>query len=153
MLHKDKLSAVNYQFTMRYSSGRSECDSCICQSKISNLHQLVGTDVGRQVRLEATIVCKTCCIPVSMQFRAVFVAEFQKRMHLSAVPPPEASSPCWWGDHAMAFTAALWSLNLMTGEVEFRFQMYSWLSLPPLAISRSSGDHFRPHTCTKTTHE
>ncbi len=58
---------------------------------------------------------------MSMQFSAVLVAEFQKRMQRSAVPPPDASKPCWWGDHAMAFTAALWSLNLMTGDVEFRF--------------------------------
>ena len=28
---------------------------------------------------------------------------------LSAVPPPEASSPCWCGDHAIALTAAIWS--------------------------------------------
>ena len=85
-------------------------------------------------------------LPVSMQFSAVLVAEFQKRMQRSAVPPPDAKRPCWCGDHAMAFTAALWSLNLMIGEVEFRFQMYSWLSLPPLATSLSSGDHLSPHT-------
>lgn len=44
-------------------------------------------------------------------------------------------------------TAALWSLNLSRGAWLFRFQMYSWLSLPPLASSRSSGDHLRPQTC------
>ena len=37
-----------------------------------------------------------------MQLRAVLVAEFQKRMQRSAVPPPDASRPCWWGDHAIA---------------------------------------------------
>ena len=47
----------------------------------------------------------------------------------------------------MALTAAVWSLNLMVGAVECSPHTYSWLSLPPLAISRSSGDHFSPHTC------
>ena len=44
--------------------------------------------------------------PVSIQLRAVLVAVFQKRMQRSAVPPPEASRPCWWGDHAMACSRA-----------------------------------------------
>ena len=43
------------------------------------------------------------------------VAVFQKRMQRSAVPPPLASRPCWWGDHAIALTAAVWSLNLQHG--------------------------------------
>jgi len=47
----------------------------------------------------------------------------------------------------MALTAAVWSPNLMVGAVECKPQTYSWLSLPPLAISRSSGDHFSPQTC------
>ena len=72
---------------------------------------------------------------------------FQKRMHRSAVPPPDASRPCWCGDHAMAFTAAVWSENFSTGLGDCWVQMYSWLSFPPEAICRSSGDHFSPHTC------
>lgn len=44
--------------------------------------------------------------PVSIQLRAVLVAVFQKRMQRSAVPPPEARRPCWWGDHAMACNRA-----------------------------------------------
>lgn len=43
---------------------------------------------------------------------------FQKRMQRSAVPPPEASSPFWWGDQAMAFTAAVCSLKRSRGCVE-----------------------------------
>ena len=75
---------------------------------------------------------------------------FQKRMQRSAVPPPLASRPCWCGDHAIALTAAVWSPNLMVGAVECNPHTYSWLSLPPLAISRSSGDHLSPHTCACT---
>lgn len=44
--------------------------------------------------------------PVSMQFKGEAVAVFQNLMHLSAVPPPDAMSPCWWGDQARALTAA-----------------------------------------------
>ncbi len=76
------------------------------------------------------------------------VVVFQKRMHLSAVPPPDASRPCWCGDQAMALTAAVWSENFSTGVLDCWFQMYSWLSLPPDASCLSSGDHFSPHTCT-----
>ena len=51
---------------------------------------------------------------------------FQNRMHRSAVPPPEHSSPCWCGDHAIAFTAAVCSLNRNTGCELCKFQMNSW---------------------------
>ena len=60
---------------------------------------------------------------MSRWFKAVEVVVFQKRMHLSAVPPPEASRPCWWGDQAMALTAAVWSENLSTGVLDCWFQM------------------------------
>lgn len=63
------------------------------------------------------------------------------RMHLSAVPPPDANRPCWCGDHAMAFTAAVWSLNLSWAEDMDADQISSWLSFPPEASCRSSGDH------------
>ena len=71
---------------------------------------------------------------------------FQNRMQRSAVPPPLASSPCWWGDQAMAFTAARCSLYVCTGLVLVMFHTYSLLSLPPEARCWWSGDHFRPHT-------
>ena len=59
--------------------------------------------------------------PVSIQLRAVLVAVFQKRMQRSAVPPPEASRPCWWGDHAMACnTARLAALKYAQQAVEFK---------------------------------
>lgn len=48
-----------------------------------------------------------------MQLSGVDVRVFQNRMHRSAVPPPLLSRPCWWGDQAIAFTAAVCSLNLM----------------------------------------
>lgn len=93
------------------------------------------------------LTCGTGHLPVSMVLSAEEVAVFQNRMQRSAVPPPDARRPCWWGDQAMALTAAEWSVKRSTGVEECRFQMKSWLSLPPLAISRSSGDHFSPHTC------
>ena len=34
-------------------------------------------------------------LPVSTAWSAVFVEVFQKRIHLSAVPPPDAKRPCW----------------------------------------------------------
>lgn len=57
-------------------------------------------------------------MPVSTADSAEAVAVFQKRMQRSAVPPPLASRPCWWGDHAIALTAAVWSPNFMVGAVE-----------------------------------
>lgn len=84
-----------------------------------------------------------------MQLRGDAVAVFQNLMHLSAVPPPEAIKPCWWGDQASALTAAWWSEKRIIGELLFRPHMKSWLSLPPEASSRSSGDHFRPQICMK----
>ena len=74
---------------------------------------------------------------------------FQKRMRQSAIPPPLASRPCWWGDQAMALTAAVWSLNLRLGAVERKLQTQSLLSLPPLASSRPLGDQRSPHTCRR----
>jgi hypothetical protein len=86
------------------------------------------------------------CEPVSMVLSFVVVAVFQNRMHRSAVPPPDASKPCWCGDQAMALTAAEWSENFMAGVLLFNDQMHSWLSLPPDASWRLSGDHLSPHT-------
>ena len=59
------------------------------------------------------------CEPVSTQLSGDAVCVFQKRMHRSAVPPPEASSPFWCGDHEMALTAAVCSLKRSKGEVEW----------------------------------
>lgn len=53
--------------------------------------------------------------PVSMHCSGCPVSVFQKRMQRSAVPPPDASSPCWWGDQAMALTAARCSVYCCTG--------------------------------------
>lgn len=61
-----------------------------------------------------------------MQLRWVLVAVFQKRMHRSAVPPPEARSPWRCGDQAIAFTAAVCSQYFNTGCVECWFQTKSW---------------------------
>ena len=49
------------------------------------------------------------------QVLALPVRVFQNLMHLSAVPPPDARSPWWWGDQAIAFTAAMWSVKVYTG--------------------------------------
>ena len=72
---------------------------------------------------------------------------FQKRIHLSAVPPPEASKPFWWGLQPIAFTAAWCSENLAKGcSPLWRLHINSLLSLPPDANYCSSNDHFNPHT-------
>lgn len=61
----------------------------------------------------------------------------------SAVPPPVANKPCWWGDQAIALTAALWSLNLLMA-CPFKFHTMTLLSFPPDAKYWSSFDHFNP---------
>lgn len=84
--------------------------------------------------------------PTSIVFTVVPFKVFLKRMVLSAVPPPEARSPCWWGDQAIALTAAVWSLNFKIGSVECEFHTKSLLSLPPEHSCWSSGDHLSPQT-------
>ena len=56
---------------------------------------------------------------------------FQKQMQQSAVPPLEANKPCWYGDHAIALTAAEWSVKRVLDEVDDTFQINNLLSLPP----------------------
>ncbi len=82
--------------------------------------------------------------PTSTVFTVVPLRVFLNLMVLSAVPPPDAKRPCWWGDQAMALTAAVWSLYLRIGSVEWEFQTKSLLSLPPEQSCWSSGDHFNP---------
>ena len=68
-------------------------------------------------------------------------------MVLSYVPPPDASNPDLCGDHAIAFTTAVWSLKLVSGWARcLAFQIISLLSLPPEANCYSSKLHLRPHT-------
>lgn len=74
------------------------------------------------------------------------VIEFQKRIVLSAVPPPDTSNPCWWGDHARALTAAVCFNKLAVGWREWRLQIFSLLSFPPEANCCWSKDHFNPQT-------
>ena len=52
----------------------------------------------------------TTWLPVSTQLKCVFVVVFQNRMHLSVVPPSDASRPWRWGDQAIALTAAVCSV-------------------------------------------
>lgn len=66
-------------------------------------------------------------------------------MVLSAVPPPEASKPCWWGDHARALTAAQWSSNISKGLFDLLDQIINLLSLPPEQSCSLSIDHLSPH--------
>jgi hypothetical protein len=49
------------------------------------------------------------CDPVSISLTHCPFIEFQNRIFRSAVPPPEARMPRWWGDQDMAFTAAWWA--------------------------------------------
>ena len=64
----------------------------------------------------------------------------------SAVPPPDTKRPCWWGDHAIAFTAAAWSQNFIIGYVFVGFHINNLLSFPPEQSCCSSNDHFKPQT-------
>jgi len=52
---------------------------------------------------------------VSILFNWWPLVVFQKRIHRSAVPPPDARRPVWWGDQAMALTAAVCSVSLKAG--------------------------------------
>jgi len=58
---------------------------------------------------------KITWLPVSTLFNWWPFVVFQKRIHRSAVPPPDARRPLWWGDQAMALTAAVCSVNLKAG--------------------------------------
>lgn len=89
------------------------------------------------------------CDPVSTHCRGWPVRVFQNLIHRSAVPPPLASRPCWWGDHAMALTAAKCSVYVCTGFTLVMFHTNSLLSLPPDAKCWWSGDHFKPQTWKK----
>ena len=72
---------------------------------------------------------------VSTHARLDPVDVFQKRIQPSAVPPPEASSRCWCGDHARAFTAAVCSRR-MRGSLE-------------QLSHTSSCSHKRPGSCNQ----
>ena len=65
-------------------------------------------------------------LPVSTHSNWCPFAVFQKRMHRSAVPPPDARRPLWWGDQAMALTAAVCSVSLNTGCWECWFHTKSY---------------------------
>ena len=84
--------------------------------------------------------------PVSTAWSGCRVCVFQNLMCLSAVPPPVANKPFWWGDQPIALTAAVWSWNLASGRLDCKFQIISLLSFPPDASCWSSKDHFKPQT-------
>lgn len=84
--------------------------------------------------------------PTSKQLVYSPLNEFQNLIVLSAVPPPDTSRPCWWGDQANAFTAALCLAKLAVGVGECILQIFSLLSLPPEASCCWSNDHFKPQT-------
>ena len=84
--------------------------------------------------------------PVSIELIGVNFRVSQNLMHLSAVPPPVARTPDWFGFHAIALTAALWSLNLTIGLSVNWFHIINLLSLPPLANCLPSNDHLSPQT-------
>jgi len=86
------------------------------------------------------------CDPVSTHCSGRPVIVFQNLIRRSAVPPPLANRPCWWGDHAIALTAARCSAYVCTGPTLRVFQTNSLLSFPPDAKCWWSGDHFKPHT-------
>ena len=71
------------------------------------------------------------CDPACTTFVVVLVSVFLNLIVLSAVPPPDTSIPCWWGDQATALTAAKWSQYLTTGYEAFGLQTNNLLSFPP----------------------
>ena len=84
--------------------------------------------------------------PASTVLIVAPVRVFLKRIVRSAVPPPETNNPCWWGDQAIAFTAATWSQNFITGSVLWGVHRSNLLSLPPEQSCCSSNDHLSPQT-------
>jgi hypothetical protein len=80
----------------------------------------------RPTKIAGIDTLKPTWLPVSTQLKCAFVVVFQNRMHLSAVPPPDASSPWRWGDQAIALTAAVCSVYFSTGCTECGFQTKSW---------------------------
>ena len=83
------------------------------------------------------------CEPVSFSQSSSPVKTFLNLIILSAVPPPEARSPCCWGDQANALTAARWSVYLLNS-CPPAVQTPTLLSFPPEASICSSADHFSP---------
>jgi hypothetical protein len=84
--------------------------------------------------------------PTSIEFTCSPLRVFQNRIVLSAVPPPDANNPYWWGDHASALTAAECLESVLIGWFDERFHKNTLLSLPPEASCWPSNDHFSPHT-------
>ena len=89
-----------------------------------NLLIILNLQVFENIRLQT-------CDPVSYEETAFPDNVFQNRIVLSAVPPPDANKPCWWGDHAKALTAAVWSENFSNGWLEWLLQINNLLSFPP----------------------
>lgn len=86
------------------------------------------------------------CDPASTHLVSVPVIVFQNLIVRSAVPPPDTRSPCWWGDQARAFTAAVCFKKEAVGMLDDILQRFSLLSLPPEANCCPSNDHFNPQT-------
>ena len=89
---------------------------------------------------------------VSIVFKHAPVWVCQNFIDLSKPPPPDAKRLFWKGHHAKAFTAAQCSSNLCRyweeelWDAMLLSQMYSRLSLPPLASCLPEEDHFNPQT-------
>lgn len=142
-------------------------------TKFDRIYQKVD-DKKLESKLSSSLQGKKTWLPVSTLSNWWPFAVFQKRMHRSAVPPPDARRPLWCGDQAMALTAAVCSVSLNTGCCECWFHTKScskeaiilndqikernllhrmvicrstWLSFPPEASSLSSFDHLSPQTC------
>lgn len=84
--------------------------------------------------------------PTSTVLIVAPVKVFLNLIVLSAVPPPETRRPCWWGDQAIAFTAAAWSQNFKIGYGLWGFHINNLLSFPPEHSCCSSKDHLSPQT-------
>lgn len=126
----------------------------LAPGKVTNLQQKAAMSTIAHIYLEQYTseiglvqnYIELAWLPVSIELSIFPLAVFQNLIHLSAVPPPDATRLCWWGDHAIALTAAVCSVSRSTGCCDRWFHTRSWLSFPPDASSRSSCDHFSPQT-------
>ena len=103
----DGTGCHNLGYHLSHMPASSSQSSCSCKKHVLPSRQdRSGSIPARLPPDSAPLAMQQADSPVSIQLRAVLVAVFQKRMQRSAVPPPEASRPCWWGDHAMACNRA-----------------------------------------------
>ena len=78
-------------------------------------------------------------------YKKIFQVDFTWIFGHISTHSVQYSNMTWWGDQAIALTAATWSEYVWNGVVRSPlFHTISLLSFPPDAKSWPSGDHLRP---------